>query len=65
VRALRIDLGARLREPRWHTTRVSPRALALSAEPSVRGFGTVPPAAGLTLVSGAGSGQYELRSTWP
>ena len=31
----------------------------------MRAFGTLPPAAGLTLVSGAGSGQYELRSTWP
>ena len=65
LRAPLMDLIARFSEPRWHTTRVSPRAFALSAEPSVRAFGTLPPAAGLTLVSGAGSGQYELRSTWP
>ena len=58
-----IDLIARLSEPRWHTTRVSPRAFACSAEASERAFGTLPPAAGLTLLSGAGSGQYELRST--
>jgi hypothetical protein len=65
LRAALIDLIARLSEPRWQTTRVSPRAFAFSAEASVRGFGTFPPAAGLTPVSGAGSGQYELRSTWP
>ena len=65
LRALLIDLIARFSEPRWHTTRVSPRAFALSADPSERAFGTFPPAAGLTLVSGAGSGQYELRSMWP
>jgi hypothetical protein len=64
-RALSIDLIARFSEPRRHTMRVSPRAPALSAEPSVRALGTLPPAAGLTLLSGAGSGQYELRSTWP
>src|SRR5215210_7258307 len=64
-RALLMERMARFSEPRWHTTRVSPRAFALSAEPSVRAFGTFPPAAGLTLLSGAESGQYELRSTWP
>ncbi len=60
-----IDLIARFSEPRWQTTRVSPRDFALSADASVRAFGTFPPAAGLTPVSGAGSGQYELRSMWP
>jgi len=63
--ALSIDLMARLSDPRRHTTRVSPRAFAFSAEPSVRTRGTFPPATGLTLVSAAGSGQYELRSTCP
>src|SRR3954468_7829435 len=55
--ALLMDLIAFFSEPRWHTTRVSPRDLARSAAASVRGFGTLPPAAGLTLLSGAGSGQ--------
>jgi hypothetical protein len=65
VRALSIDRIARFSDPRWHTTRVSPRAFLLSADASERAFGTFPPAAGVTLLSGAGSGQYELRSTWP
>ena len=65
VCALLIDRIARFSDPRWHTTRVSPRELARRAAARVRAFGTLPPAAGLTLVSGAGSGQYELRSMWP
>ncbi len=51
------------RESCWHTTRVLPGGFALSAEASVRAFGTLPPAAGLTDVSGFGSGQYDVRST--
>src|SRR4051812_5326348 len=46
------------------TTRVSPGALLSSAEASERIFGTPPPAGGVTLVSGRGSGQYDVRSTW-
>jgi hypothetical protein len=57
LRAWLIDLIARFSDPRWQTTRVSPRAFALSADASVRGFGTFPPAAGLTAVSGDGFGQ--------
>ena len=56
-RAWLIDLIALFSEPRWHTTRVSPRGFAFSADASVRGFGTFPPAAGLTVVSGDGFGQ--------
>jgi hypothetical protein len=52
-----IERIARLNEPRWQTTRVSPRALRRSADASERAFGTFPPAAGVTLLSGAGSGQ--------
>src|SRR5947208_2849326 len=44
------------------TTRVVPRA-GDSAEASVRALGTWPPAGGVTLVSGRGSGQYDVRST--
>ena len=36
-----------------------PGGLRLSDEASERIFGTSPPAAGLTLVSGAGSGKYD------
>src|SRR4051795_9640726 len=46
------------------TTRVVPGALASSAEASERALGTLPPAAGVTVVWGRGSGQYEVRSTW-
>jgi hypothetical protein len=60
-----IDLIARFSEPRWQTTIVLPRGFFLSAEARLRAFGTLPPAAGLTPVSAAGFGQYELRSTWP
>jgi hypothetical protein len=56
-RAWLIDLIARFSDPRWHTTRVLPRAFTLSADASVRAFGTFPPAAGLTVVSGDGLGQ--------
>src|SRR5215210_1819603 len=45
-RALLMERMAFFREPRWHTTRVSPGGFALSAEPSVRALGTFPPAAG-------------------
>jgi hypothetical protein len=65
LRADLIDRSARLSDPRWQTTTVLPRGFARSADASVRAFGTLPPAAGLTLVSGAGFGQYEVRSTWP
>jgi hypothetical protein len=41
----------------WQTTRVVPTALRSSAERSERTFGTLPPAAGVTPVSGRGSGQ--------
>src|SRR3954454_21269791 len=50
-------------EPFWQTTRVTPGGLILSAEASERTFGTLPPAAGLTEVSGLGSGQNAVRST--
>src|SRR3954452_19966571 len=50
-------------EPFWHTTRVMPGGLALSVEASERGFGTLPPAAGFTELSGPGLGQYAVRST--
>src|SRR4051812_6429398 len=50
-------------EPFWHTTRVTPGGFVLSAEASERTFGTFPPAAGLTEVSGFGSGQKAVRST--
>ncbi len=52
-----IDRTAFLREARWHTTRVLPRGFAFSAEARLRAFGTLPPAAGFTVLSGAGSGQ--------
>src|SRR5919106_922946 len=63
LRPLRIACFARLRESSWHTIRVSPTCLRFSAEPRVRYFGTSPPAAGVTLRSGAGLGQKVLRST--
>src|ERR687895_1275490 len=63
-RALRIERIALRTEFDLQTTYVSPRALLLSADASPRAFGTLPPAAGVTLRSGAGLGQYELRSTW-
>jgi hypothetical protein len=61
--ACRIAYLASFIELGWQTTCVSPGRLSLSADLSVRASGTSPPAAGLTLVSGAGSGQYVLRST--
>src|SRR5438128_1716972 len=55
---------ARFSDPGWQTTRVLPPfGSALRADASERAFGTAPPAAGLTDVSGAGFGQYEVRST--
>src|SRR3954452_9107593 len=54
---------ARFSELFWHTTRVDPAGFFLSADASVRTFGTLPPAAGLTFVSGFGSGQNAVRST--
>src|SRR5215212_4273667 len=50
-------------ESDWQTTRVSPGARRSSAEASERAFGTAPPAHGVTVQSGAGSGQYPERST--
>src|SRR3954467_7917027 len=50
-------------EPFTQTTRVTPGGFVLSADASERAFGTLPPAAGLTEVSGLGSGQYAVRST--
>ena len=53
-----MDLIARFSEPRWHTTRVSPRALALSADPSARAFqlgGQGRAALGGCLPGGAGA----------
>src|SRR5215208_5562304 len=47
-RALRMSRFARTSESDWHTTRVLPAGLALSAERSERSFGTFPPAAGET-----------------
>src|SRR3954469_15744466 len=55
---------ATLSEFAWQTTRVDPGGRFFSADASVRTFGTLPPAAGLTDVSGFGSGQKAVRSTW-
>ena len=48
---------ARFSEPGRQTTRVEPGGLRLNAVNRLRAFGTLPPAAGLIDVSGAGSGQ--------
>src|SRR4051795_7711768 len=64
VRALTIAAWVRRSESLLHTTRVSPTRRRSSAEASERGLGTLPPAAGFTDVSGRGSGQYDVRSTW-
>src|ERR687898_154515 len=56
-RAAVIERLAFFNDARWHTTRVLPGGFARSAEARLRAFGTLPPAAGFTLVSGAGSGQ--------
>src|SRR4051812_41132344 len=58
-----MSVLTRFSESFLQTTRVFPGGFALSAEASVRTFGTDPPAAGLTDVSGFGSGQYAVRST--
>src|SRR5712691_6915884 len=55
VRAVVMALLARDSESAWQTIRVVPRFL-LRAENRSRAFGTSPPAGGLTVVSGAGSG---------
>jgi hypothetical protein len=46
-----------LKEFPWQTTLVLPGGFFFSADASERAFGTAPPAAGLTELSGAGSGQ--------
>src|SRR3954470_9807411 len=58
-----MSLFANFSEFFLHTTRVVPGGLVFSAEASVRTFGTLPPAAGFTDVSGFGSGQNAVRST--
>ena len=57
LRAELIERVAFFSDAFWQTTRVFPRGLARSAEDRLRAFGTLPPAAGFTLLSGAGSGQ--------
>src|SRR5690349_271860 len=57
--ACAIDCCVSVSELRWQTIFV---ASFESAEASVRGVGTWPPAHGDTEQSGAGSGQYEARS---
>jgi hypothetical protein len=42
--------------------RTLPGPLPVTAEASDRAFGTLPPAAGFTDLSGRGSGQYDGRS---
>src|SRR3954454_8315122 len=54
----------RVSESLWQTTRVLPGRLRLRDDDSERAVGTAPPAQGCTEQSGAGSGQYALRSTW-
>src|SRR5918996_5071438 len=49
-------------DPFWQTTRVFPGGALRSALNRPRASGTAPPAAGLTDVSAAGSGQYEALS---
>ena len=63
ARAARSTLLSSCIELGWQTTRVSPRQRLRSADASERALGTLPPAAGETEVSGAGSGQYAGRST--
>ena len=61
LRALRTELRRRRIDSRplrpAHTTRTLPGPPRLTALLSDRGVGTLPPAAGFTEVSGAGSGQ--------
>jgi hypothetical protein len=57
LRALAIECFSSLSESGWQTTRVVPGSLVFSAEASERALGTVPPAHGVTVQSGAGSGQ--------
>src|SRR3954453_14577712 len=51
-------------ESLWQTTRVEPGSLRFNDDDSERAWGTSPPAHGLMEQSGAGSGQYDGRSTW-
>ena len=57
LRALRIDAYALFSEPGLQTTRTWVPRWRFAAELRLRAFGTLPPVAGLTDVSGAGSGQ--------
>src|SRR5688572_26499070 len=52
VRACLIDASASLRERFWQTTYTSPGPLPVTADARERALGTLPPAAGLTDVSG-------------
>src|SRR4051794_26256543 len=58
-----MSLNARFSELPLHTTRVVPGGPLRKADASERAFGTLPPAAGDTALSGCGSGQYAVRST--
>src|SRR3954466_8792803 len=58
-----MSLFRRFSESFLHTPRVLPGGFVLSAEASVRTFGTLPPAAGFTDVSGFGYGHNAVRST--
>src|SRR5436305_15352471 len=57
LRAAPTELSSRLIESFRHTTRVLLVLEGFSADESERAFGTSPPAHGLTVQSGAGSGQ--------
>jgi hypothetical protein len=58
---LAIDFASRASEYEpfgpWQTTRTLPGPFPVTAEESERKSGTLPPAAGVTEVSGRGSGQ--------
>jgi len=66
LRALRTDArkSASDRAPLLplQTTSTSPGPAPLAADLSERALGTLPPAGGLTALSGRGSGQYDGRS---
>src|SRR5262245_42734319 len=57
LRALDGLLQPRERRLAWHATRVVPGGFLSSAVNRLRASGTLPPAAGVMPVSGAGSGQ--------
>src|SRR5690349_5756228 len=61
VFALRTDVRRSFsdRAPRlpWQTTRTSPGPAPVTSDAKERAFGTLPPAGGVTELSGAGSGQ--------